>query len=68
MSNDFKSTVRTYWLLVSGLVLILRITGVTHQSWWLATAPIWAPMAFLTVTALAVVLFAIIASIFDNQD
>lgn len=50
-------------ILAAIIMAVLKVNGTLTVSWWLVTAPIWAPIALSLAWILLVFIIAVIASL-----
>lgn len=70
---DAKTAAKTYvptFPLTSALFLLftyLKLTGTITWSWWLVTAPLWGPLAFLLAVLVVGLIGIVIWVVFDEK-
>lgn len=59
-STKIEVNLFPFFAITALVATILKLTGVVTWSWWVVLAPIWIPIAFFVMSAVAVIVWALL--------
>ena len=67
MSNEAKSEAMGCLTTVFIVLVVLKITGLLHRSWWFVTAPLWIPWVCIAFIAIAALLYSMLSDLMRKR-